>query len=955
MTTQPEKNNKFKSFAGDPIKVLQHTLPNGLKLFLSIHKDEPRVYTKIAVRAGSKHDPPDTTGLAHYFEHMMFKGTDRLGTLDWEKEKALLDKIEILFEQHRYEVDPELKKSLYAQIDRLSSEAATYAAANEYDKLVGALGARSTNAYTWVDQTVYVNDIPANELERWFELESERFRRPVLRLFHTELETVFEEYNMTQDNDNRKVFKCLLENLLPTHPYGTQTTIGRGEDLKNPSQTNIYRFFDQYYVPNNMAVVLCGDFDPEAALQLAQKWFGRFEPAQIQPFRYAPQLPLTRRIQKNVSGNDAPFVLMAWRTEKAKSPDSLLLPVLAGLLSNGQAGLLDLNLLQKQQLLEAGGTYLNMEDYGIFYLVGKPREGQDLATVEAKLLEQMQLLSEGQFDDHLLEAVLKDLKLSEIRAFEKNEGRAAAIVNAYVTGLSWGEVLKRRKQRNSIPKTAIQQFVRENFRKDNYVVVFKEQGPDTSVMKVDKPSITPIEVNREKISDFARQFLLQATPDIEPVFTDFRQAMKSGQLCPGITMKFVLDKKSPIFRLDFVFPVGRTTDKRIALLESYIPFLHAAELDYTELQRAFYQQGVHLQVQSNEEQLFITLSGLSESFETSVALLRKLLFQHRPNLEALPKLIDDILRKRENAKTNKQTILTKALPAYARFGPVSPFTDKLQKEELQKITAEELTQLFSRLTSYKHELFYCGPHTRRAVTAVLKTHCQPSTPCANPPKPKKYRELDNKRDKVYFVDFPIIQVDLLLMSKGTPKFNLEEYIFSNWYNQYFGHGLSSIVFQEIREAQALAYSAYAFASNPTTKNEAHYLRAYVGTQPDKLREAVETFRTLLANLPRAEQQMENARQGILKQLAAERCLRDQIYWNWRKNKKWGYPNTDIKAQLYETLRHATADQLEQYHLEYLKNRKFTWMVLGNRKKVDLNYLKTLGKVEELKLEAIFGY
>ena len=260
MTTYATSKPVFITTPGDPIHVHTYTLGNGLRLFLSINKEEPRIYTEIAVRAGSKHDPADTTGLAHYFEHMMFKGTDRLGSLDWEKEKPLLDKIEQGFEEHRAEKDPARKKELYAEIDRLSFEAAKFAAANEYDKLVSAMGAKGTNAYTWVEQTVYVNDIPTNELERWFQLESERFRRPVLRLFHTELETVFEEYNISQDKDFRKVMKAVQEVLTPTHPYGTQTTLGRGEDLKNPSQTNIYQFFDRYYVPNNMAMVLCGDF-----------------------------------------------------------------------------------------------------------------------------------------------------------------------------------------------------------------------------------------------------------------------------------------------------------------------------------------------------------------------------------------------------------------------------------------------------------------------------------------------------------------------------------------------------------------------------------------------------------------------------------------------------------------------------------------------------------------------
>jgi len=344
---------KFKSVAGDPIQVQQYTLSNGLQLFLTVNKDEPRVYTEIAVRAGSKHDPADTTGLAHYFEHMMFKGTDRLGSLDWPKEKAILDQIELKFEAHRQEHDPAKKKELYAEIDRLSFEAAKLAAANEYDKLVSAIGAKGTNAYTWVEQTVYVNDIPSNELERWFELESERFRRPILRLFHTELETVFEEYNISQDKDFRKSLKAMQETLTPTHPYGTQTTLGRGEDLKNPSQTNIYNFFDQYYVPNNIGIIMSGDFDPAVVVKLAEQHFGSWTAKPIPPFKFEEQAPLRQRTKREVYGHEAPWIELGWRFPGASSEESAILPLIAGILHNYQAGLFDVNLIQKQLLLEA--------------------------------------------------------------------------------------------------------------------------------------------------------------------------------------------------------------------------------------------------------------------------------------------------------------------------------------------------------------------------------------------------------------------------------------------------------------------------------------------------------------------------------------------------------------------------------------------------------------------------
>ena len=405
---QASQKVRFTSVPGDPAQVQMLTLDNGLRLFLSVNRDEPRVYTEIAVRAGSKHDPADTTGLAHYFEHMMFKGTDRMGTLNWTKESELLNQIEQKFEAHRNEQDPARKKELYTEIDKLSFEAARFAAANEYDKLVSAIGAKGTNAYTWVEQTVYVNDIPSNELERWFELESERFRRPVLRLFHTELETVFEEYNISQDKDFRKTLKALQETLTPTHPYGTQTTLGRGEDLKNPSQTNIYRFFDQYYVPNNMAVVMSGDFDPEEVARLAQKYFGSWKSGTVPVFRFEKQPELASRVRRDVYGNEAPWIEVGWRFPGASSQEALMLPLVAGILHNYQAGLFDLNIIQQQKLLEAYAYPRAYEDFSSLLLMAKPRDGQSLEEVENLLMEQIDLLREGKFEDWLPQAVVRD-------------------------------------------------------------------------------------------------------------------------------------------------------------------------------------------------------------------------------------------------------------------------------------------------------------------------------------------------------------------------------------------------------------------------------------------------------------------------------------------------------------------------------------------------------------------
>jgi len=946
----------FHTTPGDPIQVQEHTLANGLRLFLTINKEEPRVYTEIAVRVGSKHDPADTTGLAHYFEHMMFKGTDRLGSLDWLKEKAILDEIELLFEQHRAEQDADKKKVLYAEIDRLSFDAAQFAAANEYDKLVSVMGAKDTNAYTWVEQTVYVNDIPSNELERWFSLESERFRRPILRLFHTELETVFEEYNISQDKDFRKTLKAMQESLTPSHPYGTQTTLGRGEDLKNPSQTNIYKFFDTYYVPNNMAIIMAGDFDPEQVVCLAEQYFGGFEKKELPKFKFKPQAEIVTRTHREVWGQESPWVEMGWRLPGAKSESaSIFLPLIASILHNYQAGLFDLNIIQQQQLLEAYAYPRVYEDFSSLLLMAKPREGQSLEEVEQILLREMGKLRRGEFEDWLLEAVLKDMKLSEIRSFEKNPGRANTITNAYILGIEWSQVVRRWKKLAKVTKADIVAFAQKHFIDNNFAVVYKHTGDDPSVMKVEKPPITPIEVNREGASGFAQEFLNWVTPDVIPEFVDFKKLIKTSTLSKTLKLRSVQDKKSKLFRLHYCFDMGKLSDRRLAVLSGYLHFLGTSKYTPTEVQQAFYRIGANFGAECQEEHFYFSLTGLEESFEEAVALMEHLLADAQPNPEAMANLVADTLLRRENDKKDKRTILSKGMSNYAKYGPKNPFTNKLTAEQLHALLPSDLTDLLKDLRSFQHEVFYFGAKSASKVGAILKKHHAVAEAVKKPLPAFKYPEIGVKKDIVYFVNFPSVQIELLMLSKGTPKFNLEEFVFAEWYNQYFGYGLSSIVFQEIRESKALAYSAYVHAGSPSKKNKAHWLQGYVGTQPDKMSDAIDALQAIMEEMPVSLPQMEHARQGVLKQIAAGRISQSELYWAWRSGRDKGYANRDLREDVYKAIEQADASDLLNYQQKHAKGRHYTWLVLGERESIDFKYLKNIGKVVELNLETIFGY
>ena len=319
----------YLSVTNDDNKVRIYTLKNGLKVFLAQNFDAPKIQTYIPVKIGSNRDPEDNTGLAHYLEHMMFKGSTRLGTINWEQEKILLEQISELFEQHKYESDLHQKKEIYKEIDRLSLLASEHAIANEYDKAVSSLGATGTNAHTWLNETVYKNNIPKNELEKWLKIESDRFSGVVLRLFHTELESVYEEFNRLQDNDSRVVNYAMMELLFPTHPNGQQTTIGRAEHLKNPSMKAINEYFNNYYVPNNYAIVLVGDLDFEQTILLIDKYFGKFQYKEIIEKSKIVEKPITEVVSKVIKSPSTPRVHLGWRTDSYGTRECILIDIIA--------------------------------------------------------------------------------------------------------------------------------------------------------------------------------------------------------------------------------------------------------------------------------------------------------------------------------------------------------------------------------------------------------------------------------------------------------------------------------------------------------------------------------------------------------------------------------------------------------------------------------------------------
>jgi predicted Zn-dependent peptidase len=472
--TITEDGYTYETVTNDPLNARIYTLKNGLKVYISVFKEAPRIQTFIAVRAGSKNDPSTATGLAHYLEHLVFKGTSNIGTMNWEKEKVELDKIKELYQVYGQTTNEKERKNIYKQIDSISYIAAGYAVANEYDKMISAIGGKGTNAYTSLDQTVYVNDIPANQLERWIEIEAERFGELVPRLFHTELEAVYEEKNRSLDNDFFKVYEELYKIMFKNHTYGTQTTIGTIEHLKNPSIVEIEKYFYKYYVPNNMAICLSGDLDPSATIKAIDKFWGSKESKNVEQPTFEPEPEITEPIKSEVIGPNAEFLMMAYRLPGASSKDAMIMDVVSNLLSNGTAGLIDLNLNQKMLVQAAAVSPDKMNDFSILRFYGQPKAGQDLEAVKDLILAQVDSVKQGKFEDEMLQSIVNNLKIQKMKINEENWSRADVFVNTFINNISWIDQVKYIDDMNKITKNDVMDFANK-YLGNNYGYVLKKE------------------------------------------------------------------------------------------------------------------------------------------------------------------------------------------------------------------------------------------------------------------------------------------------------------------------------------------------------------------------------------------------------------------------------------------------------------------------------------------------
>ena len=947
-------NYSYETVEGDPMQTRIYTLDNGLKVYMSVNDEEPRIQTYIVVRVGGKDDPAEMTGLAHYFEHLMFKGTQLVGTQDYKAEKPLLDAIEAQFEIHRKTTDDNERRAIYRVIDSLSYEASKVAIPNEYDKLMAAIGAQGTNASTSMDRTAYVENIPANQVENWAKIQADRFANNVIRGFHTELETVYEEKNMSLTNDMFKVSEAVNIALFPNHPYGTQTVLGTQEHLKNPSITGIKKYYETYYVPNNMAICLSGDFDPDKMIRTIDKYFGKFKPNKNLPtVEVLPQPPITRPVVKEVLGLDAQNVTVAWRAGGATSEDADLLEIMGSILSNGRAGLFDVNINQKQRALSASLSARTQADFGTVSMSGRPKAGQSLDEVKEIMMGEIARLKAGDFDEGLIEAAVNNFKSRTMSTMDSNFGRANMFVSTFTNGLEWKDVVERADRLSKITKEQVVAFANRILGDNNYVMVYKRQGPDPNELKIAKPEITAIETNRDAASRYLRNIQQAQVDPIEPLFVDYDRDLSKLTAKSNIPVLYVKNPTTGLFQLDYVFETGANNDPALSIAFDYLRYLGTNAKNLEEINTEFYRLACSYNISVAETRTYVTLSGLSENMGRAMDLLESLLADAKADSRVLENMKADILKRRSDAKLSQASNYSMLLD-YAMYGEKSPGKNILSAAQLARLTPQELLSKVRNLMNMQRRIFYYGPLSQAdAVAAINRHHHVPSQLAPVPPQ-RLFPYQETWENKVYLAQYDASQIRFIQYSNRGELYNPVNDPGVSMYNQYFGGGMNGIVFQEMREARGLAYTARASLAQPEKTDNPYYFTAFIATQNDKMGIAMDAFEEIINLMPESEHAFELAKEFILTRIRTQRIIKSGIIRDYVSAQDLGL-HVDRRKNIFEQVQHMTLADVKAFQQQWIKDRPYFYCILGDANDLDLKKLESFGPIIRLRQEQIFGY
>ncbi len=440
-------------------------LPNGMRFLLVRRPEAPIFFGVITFKVGAVDDPKNASGLAHLFEHMAFKGTRAIGTLDWDKEKPLLDRIEQVGEEatalETSGKDPARLKTLRAELESLHRQQKLLLAESEFWQTYVEAGGTGINASTSADWTNYFVSLPSNRLELWMLMESERFRDPVLREFYSERDVVPEERRMRIDtNPGGLLWEQFLASAFLAHPYHVPV-IGWMPDIQRLTMADARDFYQHYYSPHNACGVLVGDIDIATTREMLKRTFGRIPRRGDPPPVRTTEPPQMGERRVEVRFEAAPQLLMGYHKPASPDPDDTTAELLSSVLGDGRTSRLFRRLVLKDRIarsVNAGNGSPGERYDNLFIISAQPIKGHSTAECEAAIDEEIaRVASEGVTEPELARARAR-LEMSVMHLLATNNGIARLLANSQLVTGDWHEPWRFLERIRSVTSADLQAF-----------------------------------------------------------------------------------------------------------------------------------------------------------------------------------------------------------------------------------------------------------------------------------------------------------------------------------------------------------------------------------------------------------------------------------------------------------------------------------------------------------------
>jgi predicted Zn-dependent peptidase len=936
-----------KSIVGssNPLHVTKFILPNGLQVFLNEDHSKPEISGSVVVRAGSRHDPADATGIAHYFEHIMFKGTDKIGTTDWEAEKVYLDSISAAYDLLAATQDDTQRKDIQSEINRLSKKAAEFAIPNETDVLLRDIGGSNLNAGTGYEMTVYYNSFPSYQIEKWMDIYAERFKNPVFRLFQAELETVYEEKNLYSDIPVQAMIEDVLATIYGKHPY-SNPILGQTEHLKNPRLSKMMDFFDTWYVANNMALILSGSFNTEEVVPMIEEKFGTWRSGELPEIPDYKLDPFNGREFRKVRMSPIRIGLVAFRGVSVNHPDNTVFEVASHLLSNSSStGIFD-KMVMDNKIMAIQPLAFQAPDHGTYVILSVPKiVGQSLKSAESLVDEGLETLKNGDFSDELLEAVKLEYRKNLMRQLETPEGRAGLLRDAFIDGMDWEKVLSKTGELDLVTKEDIIRVTQEYLADDRLVYWSRMGFPKKD--KLQKPDWEPIiPQNTEERSEFAKMINEKPELPAEPIFVNFGEDVVIQALPGSHELYYTGNPYNDIFTMQLAFKKGILHDKLLENTAYYMNLIGTESMTFSELKNELQKLGASIDFSVSNNLFSIYIEGFDENLPRVLELVSDIIENPKPDESQIEKLWQEKKAYNKMMRSDPMEI-GDALYDYALYREKSQYLNTLTFKETKKLDAQELMESFRAASKQKALLIYAGKTPIDELAGIINS----KLPLASQPvltEPEELSRMEYNENAVFYHhNRKARQSNINFYVQGSNLPDIESRAHAVAFNEYFGSGMSSLVFQEIREFRSLSYAAYSVYRQPFLPRNPGFLMGYMNTQSDKTMDGIQAMSELITEMPARPERLEGIRKGLIQSVYTSRPgfrSMGAAVAHWRMQ---GF-DADPQELYYPVFQKLEFDNIEDFYNSHISNKPMLITVSGNMKKVDKELFDSFGKPVKLK-------